>query len=456
LTERFADLHLKNAPLLTGEVPGPKSRELLMAQEKLEGSARSYSRAVPLAWKDASGATMRDVDGNIFIDFFGGAGTVNVGHSNPYVLEASILQQRELIQSLDFPTLTKIKFMNQIRGILPGTLRNSAKIQFGGPTGSDAVESAIKLSVINTGRSSVIAFQGSYHGMTAGALSVTSNKALKYFGASTKVNFMPFPYCYRCPFGLKPNGCNLACAKYVENALDDPHSGVEPPAAFIIEPIQGEGGTIVPPEGYVQEIARICRKHNSVLIFDEIQTGFFRTGKFFACQYPGVTPDIITLSKGLGGIGYPISCIAYDESLDKWNPGAHIGTFRGNQAAMAAGMAAIDFLLSHDFESHVQSLGEAMMQKLRLNLHECELVGDIRGKGMMFGIEIVKSQETKEPSASLANELRAQCYKRGLIVEIGGHYSNVVRFLPPLVITRDLALKGIDIFLEAMGSVCSM
>jgi diaminobutyrate-2-oxoglutarate transaminase len=447
--QNFEELHFTPAPALDGEVPGPRSREMLSEQDELESSARSYPRAVPVAIEEGKGATMKDVDGNTFIDFFGGAGVLNVGHSHPAVLEAASAQEKKLIHALDFPTRPKLRLMRKLRSLLPGRLGESGRFHFGGPTGSDAIESALKLTRAHTGREAVIAFQGSYHGMTKEALSLTSDTS---FGGptTTPVHFMPYPYCYRCPLGLKPDSCDMACAKLLETSLSDPHTGIPTPAAVLIEPIQGEGGTIVPPDGYLTEVRRITREHDVPLICDEIQSGFARTGKMFAVEHDGVTPDVMTLSKALGGIGYPLSCIAYDSTLDTWTKGAHIGTFRGHQVAMAAGLAAIEFMQEVDLAGHAAALGELTLGLLRDAQDTLPSVGDVRGRGLMIGIEMVKDRDTKDPWPEMAAQIRTECFRKGVIIEVGGHFGNVARFLPPLVITRELLLMGVEIFVDAV------
>lgn len=445
----FEEMHFEPAPALSGEVPGVRSRELLAEQEQLESSARSYPRSVPVAIEEGRGATMRDVDGNTFIDFFGGAGVLNVGHNHPDVMKAAAEQQDKLVHALDFPTTPKLRLMRKLKSMLPGRLRENARFHFGGPTGSDAIEASLKLTRAHTGREAVIAFQGSYHGMTAEALSVTSDVG---FGGpvSTPVHFMPYPYCYRCPLGLKPDSCELACARLLDTSLEDPHSGIPKPAAVLVEPIQGEGGTIVPPDGYLTELRRITHKHDVPLICDEIQTGFARTGTMFAVEHDGVTPDVMTFSKALGGIGYPISCIAYDSKLDTWKQGAHIGTFRGHQVAMAAGFAAIEFMQEVDLPAHAAHLGELTLDLLREAQHTLPSVGDVRGRGLMIGIELVKDRDSKQPWPEMAAQVRTECFHRGVIIEVGGHYGNVARFLPPLVISRKLLLTGVEIFVESV------
>jgi diaminobutyrate-2-oxoglutarate transaminase len=445
----FEEMHFEPAPDISGEVPGPRSREMLAEQEELESSARSYPRSVPIAIEAGRGATMRDADGNTFIDFFGGAGVLNVGHNHPDVLKAAAEQQEKLVHALDFPTTPKLRLMRRLKGLLPGRLRENARFHFGGPTGSDAIEASLKLTRAHTGREAVIAFQGSYHGMTAEALSVTSDVG---FGGptTTPVHFMPYPYCYRCPLGLKPDSCEMACAHLLDTSLEDPHSGIPTPAAVLVEPIQGEGGTIVPPDGYLTELRRITRKHDVPLICDEIQTGFARTGTMFAVEHDGITPDVMTFSKALGGIGYPISCIAYDSELDTWKQGAHIGTFRGHQIAMAAGLAAIEFMQEVDLPAHAARLGELTLELLREAQSTLPSVGEVRGRGLMIGIELVRDRDTKQPWPEMAAQIRSECFHRGVIIEVGGHYGNVARFLPPLVISHKLLLTGVEIFIESV------
>jgi diaminobutyrate-2-oxoglutarate transaminase len=447
--ERFAQLHFKPAPQVAGRVPGAQSRRMLAEQGALESRARSYPRSVPIALHEGRGATVKDVDGNTYLDFFGGAGTLNVGHGNPQVRVAASAQQEKLVHALDFPTEPRLRLMHKLREILPGALRRTARMHFGGPTGSDAVEAALKLTRSHTGRRTVVAFQGGYHGMTEGALAVTSDTTCGG-PTDTPVQFMPYPYCYRCPLGLRPKSCEMACAKLLESTLEDPHSGLPSPAAVIVEPIQGEGGTIVPPAGWLREVRRITQAQGVALIADEIQTGFGRTGRTWACEHDEVTPDVIVMSKALGGIGYPLSGIAYDVALDTWQPGAHIGTFRGHQVAMAAGAAGIDFMLENDLAGHAGELGELTLKTLREAAQELPAVGEVRGRGLMIGVELVRDRDSRAPWPELADEVRRACCQRGLIVELGGHFANVVRFLPPLVITRQLLLRGLEIFVEAL------
>jgi diaminobutyrate-2-oxoglutarate transaminase len=448
----FTDLSFPNAPSMKTLPPGPKSRQYLDDQASHEGSAVSYPRGMPMAIQRAKGATVEDVDGNVYVDFFGGAGVMNVGHSNPSVVDSATRQLRELSHALDFPNPSRKALVEKLRAVLPEEL---TRVSFGGPTGSDAVEYAIKLSKYNTKRHPIIAFEGSYHGMTTGALSVTSGRYFRepFLPLMPEVHFVPYAYCYRCPFNKKPNNCALECAQYLEHVLEDPHSGVGKPAAVIVEPIQGEGGSIVPPEEFIPKVRDICNKHEVVMIADEVQAGFCRTGKMFSFEHTNTVPDIVTMSKALGGLGLPISGIAFREELNTFPPAQHIGTFRGNVTAYAAGAAALEFMVNNNLADHASQLGASMLSWLKELEAESEIVGDVRGKGLMLGVEFVKDKSTKEPAPEWARDVRAACHRRGLLIEIGGHYNNVGRFLPPLVLTRELAQRGVEIFMDSVKSV---
>lgn len=451
----FRSLSFPDAPLIKTTPPGPRSEEYLRAQSSHEGAVVSYPKGLPMAIQRARGATVEDVDGNVYIDFFGGAGVMNVGHSNPIVIQAVVEQIGELTHSLDFPNPSRRRLVEALAALLPDAL---SRLSFGGPTGSDAVESAVKLAKYNTKRHSVIAFEGSYHGMTAGALSLTSGRRFRapFLPLLPEVHFVPYAYCYRCPFKESPDRCDLECAQYLEHVLDDPHSGVATPAAVVVEPIQGEGGTIVPPDGFVPAVRKICDEHDVVMIADEVQAGFCRTGKMFSFEHTGTVPDVVVMSKALGGIGLPISGIAYKEKLNTWPAGAHIGTFRGNVLAYAAGAAALDFMVGSHLAHHALTLGEHMLRLLKPLETESEIVGEVRGKGLMLGVEFVRDRATKEPAPELARSVRTACHRRGLLIEIGGHYDNVARFLPPLVLTEELSQKGLDVFADAVKEVESL
>jgi diaminobutyrate-2-oxoglutarate transaminase len=448
----FGTLSFPNAPLIKVAPPGPRSEEFLRSQASHEGGVVSYPHGVPMAIRRAKGATVEDVDGNVYIDFFAGAGVMNVGHANPGVVQAVVDQVGELTHSLDFPNPARQRLVEVLGRLLPPAL---SRVSFGGPTGSDAVESAVKLAKFNTKRHSLIAFEGSYHGMTAGALSLTSGRDFRepFLPLLPEVHFVPYAYCYRCPFRKTPDRCDLECAQYLEHVIEDPHSGVATPAAVIVEPIQGEGGSIVPDERFVPAIRKICDRHGIVMIADEVQAGFCRTGKMFSFEHTGTVPDVAVMSKALGGIGLPISGIAYTEHLNTWPAGAHIGTFRGNVLAYAAGAAALDFMVATKLADHALTLGERLLSLLKPLERDSEIIGEVRGKGLMLGVELVLDRGTKAPAPELAQRVRTACHRRGLLIEIGGHYDNVARFLPPLVITEELGWRGLEVFADAVRDV---
>ena len=448
----FRQLSFNDAPKIKIQPPGPESLKYLNFQSRHEGSAVSYPKGMPMALRRAKGATVEDVDGNLFIDFFGGAGVLNVGHSNPEVLEAVHEQLENLTHTLDIPCPSRKSLVESLLPVLPDEL---SRIFFVAPTGSDAVESAIKLAKFNTKRYPIIAFEGSYHGMTAGALSLCSGSSFKedFLPLLPEVHFIPYAYCYRCSFKREHGKCDLECAEYLDHVLEDPHSGVGKPAAIIIEAVQGEGGSIVPPDQYIPRLRKICDKYEVLMIIDEIQAGFCRTGKMFAFEHTGTVPDIATMSKALGGVGFPISCITYKEKLNTFPPGKHIGTFRGNVVAYAAGSAAINFMVKNNLANHALDMGNKILSMLTDLKKESGIIGDARGKGLMLGVEFVRDQSTKEPSHELASEVRKLCHQRGLLIEIGGHYFNVARFLPPLIITEELVKKGFEIFADSVKDV---
>ena len=448
----FSELSFHETPHIKIKPPGPLSKRFIQSQKKLEGSAVSYPRGLPMAMKRAKGATVEDVDGNRYIDFFGGAGVMNVGHANPDVLKAVSEQLPLLTHALDIPNPARHDLVEKLHSILPQRLD---RVLFGGPTGSDAVELAVKLAKFCTKRHPIIAFSGSYHGMTSGALAMCSGRLFKepFLPLLSEIHFVPYAYCYRCAFGRTSGKCDLECVKYLEYTFEDPHSGVSRPAAVIVESIQGEGGSIIPPDGFILALRELCTKYEVLLIDDEIQAGFCRTGKMFACDHTGIVPDIMTMSKALGGIGLPLSGIAYSKELDRFSPGQHIGTFRGNVLAYAAGAAAITFMKTTRLADHANSVGNRMIEQLRSLEETSNIIGEVRGKGLMLGVEFVTDKASKDPAPKLAANIRTECHRRGLLIEIGGHYFNVARFLPPLVLTPELADRGVELFAESVAAV---
>ncbi len=446
------ELSLPGAPKIVTEPPGPKSKEILKKQAELESSAVSYSKGMPMAIARGKGATIEDVDGNLYIDMFGGAGVMAVGHGHPEVLAAAHKQIDKVTHTLDIPSETRGKMVDVLRSLLPKEL---TRVFFGGPTGSDAVEQALKLAKWNTGRNGIIAFEGGYHGMTGASLALTTDSGHRdgIGQLVPDVHFVPYDYTYRQPFGCPDDESDLYAAAWLERVLTDSHSGISKPAAVIIEAIQGEGGSIVPRPRFLKKVREITERHDVLLICDEIQCGLGRTGRMFGFEHSGIVPDIVTMSKALGGVGFPISAIAYRESLNTWPVGKTIGTFRGNMIAFAAGAAALRWMVREEIPARAAELGEKVLAGLKEIEARSSIVGEARGIGLMMGIEMVKDKRSKEPAPDLAKKVRTYAHRKGVMIEVGGHHNNVARLLPPLVIPEALALKGVEIIGEVIETI---
>lgn len=433
---------------------------ILARQKQQESNARSYPRRIPLALKRARGIYVEDVEGRVFIDCLAGAGTLALGHNHPVITDAirKVLDDELPLHTLDLSTPIKDRFVQDLFAVLPPALSAKAKIQFTGPTGTDAVEAALKLVRIATGRSTVLAFHGGYHGMSQGALSLMGNlKAKTPLGSllSTGVQFMPFPYDYRCPFGQGGEEGVKTNLHYLENLLSDPESGVQPPAGIIVEVVQGEGGVIPAANTWLRGLREITARHKIPLIIDEIQSGFARTGKLFAFEHADIIPDVVVMSKAIGG-SLPLAVMVYQDWLDTWQPGAHAGTFRGNQMAMAAGSAVIRYIEEHNLTQHAADMGQRLRNHLLDLQQRVPQLGDVRGLGLMLGVELVDPdgkpdiQGHAPHNGALASRVQRECLKRGLILELGGRHGSVVRFLPPLIISAEQVDQVGRIFAKAV------
>ncbi|WP_152564961.1 diaminobutyrate--2-oxoglutarate transaminase [Methylobacter sp. BBA5.1] len=428
-------------------------------QSGFESSARSYPRRLPIAIRRAEGVFVDDMDGRRYIDCLAGAGALALGHHHPVVVEAirRTLADGVPFQTLDLTTPVKDRFVEALFSSLPKAFADQARIQFCGPSGADAIEAAVKLVKTATGRRSILAFHGAYHGMTHGALGLTGEigPKLHVSGLMPDVHFLPFPYLYRCPFSLGGEVGWRSSLAYIERLLDDSNSGITPPAAMILEAVQGEGGVIPAPDEWLREIRRMTRKRGIPLIIDEVQTGIGRTGRMYAFEHSGIQPDVLVLSKAIGG-GLPLSAVVYHKELDRWQPGAHAGTFRGNQLAMAAGTATLQYVKEHRLDLHAHEMGERLMAILRNIQKDKPQIGDVRGRGLMIGIEIVNPVDSPDalgvypPNRKLACRIQTECLKRGVIVELGGRQGSVVRVLPPLIVTTDEIDQIGTIFAEAV------
>ncbi|MFU8866380.1 aspartate aminotransferase family protein [Natronococcus sp.] len=441
------ELHYDEAPNVDS-VPGQRSRELLEKQREIDSSAVAYPEDIPVAFEEGSGATVRDVDGNTYIDMFAGIGVLNVGHANPYVLEAVHEQADKLVHTVDFPTEARLELIEKLDEIAPSGLQGNQKVVFGGPTGSDAIEASIKLSKYNTGGDGLIAFRGAYHGATTGAMSVTSNKSFKEHYTPLLPDVVHAPYPNPFEQGKEPQEAVDHALEEVQAILEDPYGGLANPAGMIVEPIQGEGGVITPPEGFLQGLRDLADDNDVTLVFDEIQSGFGRTGEWWASDWADVTPDVMTSAKALGGVGFPLSATMYHEDLDTWGSGDHAGTYRGHVVAMRAGSRAIEYIQDHDLLAHGRELGTYIRDRLREVADGNDHLGDVRGQGLFIGAEFVDSDGA--PADDLVDEIQQYCFEHGVLVWSAGRHGNVLRLLPPLVLTRELAETALDVIADAI------
>lgn len=428
-------------------------------QQSIESNARTYPRRLPIALKSGRGVMVRDIEGREYIDCLAGAGALALGHNHPVVIEAihHALSEEVPFQTLDLPTPFKDRFISDLFESLPAEFSEYFKIQFCGPSGADAIEAALKLVKTATGRRGILSFHGAYHGMTHGALSLTGETAPKaaISGLSAEVQFLPYPLDYRCPFGLGGEAGSSMSARYIEALLDDPNSGILCPAAMILEVVQGEGGVNPAPDEWLRKIREITERLGIPLILDEVQTGLGRTGRLYAFEHAGITPDVLVLSKAIGG-GLPLSVVVYRREFDQWRPGAHAGTFRGNQLAFATGAATIRYVSAHRLDRHAEDMGRQLQSALKEVAAEAICIGHVRGRGLMVGVEIIdvnhsgSRAELPRCGPKMAQQIQHECLRRGLIVELGGRSGSVVRFLPPLIVTKSEIDAIVDRFQEAV------
>ncbi len=431
-------------------------------QSVFESSARSYPRKFPIALAKAKGCWVEDVEGKRYLDFLNGAGTLALGHNNDEVNQAMVdlIQSGAPLHALDIMTPTKEMFLENLFAILPPEFAERAKVQFCSPSGTDATDAAIKLCKTATGRGTVIAFSGGYHGMGHGPMALTGNCTAKNHVQNIMpgVQFMPYPYSYRCPMGIGGEAGTRACIAYLERLLKDPESGVTKPAAIILEPIQGEGGVVPAPVEFLQAVRRITKELGIPMICDEIQCGMGRTGKVFAFEHAGIVPDVILISKAIGGT-QPLAVVVYDKDLDTWGPGAHAGTFRGNQLAMVAGTVVLKKLQDPAFLADVARKGKILEEGLLKLKDEVSIIGDVRGKGLMLGIEFIDPNGPKDimghpvPGGDVALKVQRRCLENGLIMEKGGRNGSVMRCLCALNITDDEIKTALSIFEKSVKEV---
>lgn len=439
-------------PAVKTEIPGPKSRELLALREKYV--SRGPANTVPVFAEEAKGALVRDVDGNVFIDFAAGIGVINVGHSPREVVDAVEEQAEKFLHTCFHVVMYEpyIRLAEKLAEITPGDFPKKTLLV---NSGAEAVENAVKLARKYTKRTGIVSFECGFHGRTLMAMTLTSKvKPYKFgFGPfAPDVYKVPSAYCYRCAYGLTYPGCGMKCVDNLERFFVS-ECPAENVAAVIIEPVQGEGGFIVPPPEFLHGVKKICEKYGIVFIADEVQTGFGRTGKYFAVENFGVLPDLITMSKSLAA-GLPLSAVTgRAEIMDAPNPGEVGGTFGGNPVSCAASLKAIELIEREGLSARANVLGSRMMDRFKEMQENYPVIGDVRGMGAMVAVELVKDRGTKEPAKEATSQVIAHCWKNGLIALSAGIYSNVVRILVPLVVTDEQLTMGLDILESAIAGV---
>ncbi|MEM3860685.1 MAG: aspartate aminotransferase family protein [Candidatus Micrarchaeaceae archaeon] len=446
-------LSIENAPLIKTSVPGPRSKELLEVQDKLETSSRIYTTFFNFAVDYGKGSTIVDMDGNVFIDWFGGVSVMNLGHGHPAVMKALRSQLEKITHITEVPTEARIRYLKTLNSVLPGRMKDHSKVLMT-VTGADACEAAVSLAKYNSKKHTIIAFSGSYHGIAGGIVGATSNYHYREYAGYSTQNYVyaPFPYPYRFDSKIRKDDISKEVISRIKGMINDPYSGVPPVGGIIVEPIQGEGGYIVPPDDFLPMLREICDDYSIPLILDEVQSGIGRTGKMWASEYAGVTPDIMCISKSIGG-GIPISSIVYRSDFDQLPKAFHLGTYRGNPLGMAAGAAVLEVVRDERFLDRVRSKGKELLNRFQEIQDRSKIIGDVRGKGYMIGIETVVDRQSKKPGTELAGKIRQNMFKKGVLMHTCGHFGNVMRFMAPLTIEDDLLDKGMSIFESAIKEV---
>lgn len=445
------EMHAQFGPKLITELPGPRARAAVEADDRY--ISPSYTRSYPLVAKRGSGIRVEDVDGNEFIDFAAGIAVTSTGHCHPEVVAAIQKQAAELIHisGTDFYNEPLTDLAKRLSAVapMPGPHRF-----FYGNSGAEAVECALKLARYHTRRQHVIAFLGAFHGRTMGALSLTGSKPQqkrRFSPLVPGVTHIRYPYAYRgCTGGPQAEEAfAMGCARYIEEKLFKTILAPEEVAAIFVEPIQGEGGYVVAPTNFLQELRAICDRHGILLVVDEVQSGAGRTGKWWAIEHSGVEPDIVCMAKGVAS-GMPLGvCMSRAEIMD-WVPGSHASTFGGNPVSIAAALATID-VLEREGVANAERVGNKMLERLRTWTETHPLVGDVRGRGLMIGIELVKDKQTREPATALRNRVETLAFERGLMILGCGETS--IRLCPPLILKEEEAMVALDILEEALTTV---
>ncbi len=436
-------------PLIQEPLPGPKARKLIDQDRKYVSP--SYTRYYPLVVEKAKGLWVHDVDGNIFLDFTAGIAVCATGHCHPRVVKAVKEQADRLLHmsGTDFYYRAQIALAKKLSNLTPG--KGEKKVYFGN-SGAEAVEAAFKLARWHTQRELNLAFYGAFHGRTMGALSLTASKTIQkkhYNPLVPGITHIPYAYCYRCPYNLKYPECELGCVQWVEDTLFRTTIPPEEVAAIFVEPIQGEGGYIVPPPEFHKKMNDLAKKYGILYVADEVQSGMGRTGKMFAMEHFDVDPDLTALAKGIAS-GMPLGALIAGTDIMDWEAGSHASTFGGNPVSCRAALATIE-LLEEGLMKNAADQGDYLMAGLRELQQSYECMGDVRGKGLMVGVEFVKDRETKEPARTWRDEIIQNAFHKGLLLL--GCGENTIRFSPPLTVTTGEIDTCLSIFDNAVREI---
>lgn len=441
---------MKYPRLRTPHLPGPKAKAII--ERDRTALSPSLTRSYPFVAESGRGVWVKDPDGNEFLDFTAGIAVTSTGHCHPNVLRAIRRQASKLLHmsGTDFYYEIQVKLAEKLAGLAPG--KGKKKVFFTN-SGAEAIEAAIKLARYHTGREKLISFFGAFHGRTLGALSLTASRVVqreKFGPLLPGVHQVGYGYCYRCPYNLYYPECSISCVSWIEDTLFKRTVPAEEVAAIVVEPIQGEGGMVMPPPGYHNLIRDLAKRHKILLIVDEVQSGMGRTGKMFAIEHWGVEPDVIAVAKGIAS-GIPLGAIIARSELVDWGPGAHASTFGGNPVACAAALETIH-LLEKKLMRNAGAVGEHLKNRLTELAKRYPLIGDVRGAGLMLGIELVKNRDTKEPAVKERNKIVQKAFRRGLLLL--GCGESGIRFTPALVVTKkevDLAVEILERCLKIMS-----
>jgi 4-aminobutyrate aminotransferase len=440
---------VRSAPDIKTPLPGPKAKALIDRDKTVVSP--SYTRGYPLVIERGSGAIVEDVDGNTFLDCSAGIAVNSTGHSHPDVVRAITEQAQKFLHmsGTDFYYEPQVRLAEELASLAPitGGVRS-----FFGNSGTEAIEACLKLARYTTGRQNIIAFLGGFHGRSMGSLSLTASKVTQRRGFGPLlpgVYHAPYPDTYRCPLGSTPDSCADACVDYIEHEIFAHLVSPDEVAAIVVEPIQGEGGYIVAPDAFLQRLRALATKHGFLLVADEVQSGMGRSGRMFAIEFTGVEPDAIAIAKGIAS-GMPLGVAVARAGLMAWPPGAHASTFGGNPVSCAAALATIA-LLRDGIVRNAADVGAHLMSGLKGLAGKHPLIGDVRGRGLMIGVELVRDRSTKERAVEERDAVVTAAFARGLLILGAG--KNAVRFSPPLVLTRAQADTAVRIFDEALGDV---